>query len=221
MRNYISDSLDTAEIYVKVINFLPPLRDGECNHGASLTLPFLPLRFDTLSLDCNDHLFVYDGGHAAGQPKVAQASSPRLELTAIFSLFPLITFQIDISCRNTKQSVGVLFTNTNHITLKYVTDGWGTDSNGFKLVVRLSSLIIQCDKVTNRCFQITAIKDPKHACRDFRCQSNGYCISPELLCDGINHCGDNSDESANAKCQSEYEWMITLILWINQLFMSG
>lgn len=28
------------------------------------------LRFDTLSLDCNDHLYVYDGGHAAGQPKV-------------------------------------------------------------------------------------------------------------------------------------------------------
>lgn len=27
-------------------------------------------RFDTLSLDCNDHLFVYDGGHAAGHPKV-------------------------------------------------------------------------------------------------------------------------------------------------------
>lgn len=48
---------------------------------------------------------------------------------------------MDISCRNTKQSVGVLFTNTNHITLKYVTDNWGTDINGFKLV-------------------ITAIKDP-------------------------------------------------------------
>ncbi len=48
---------------------------------------------------------------------------------------------MDISCRNTKQSVGILFTNTNHITLKYVTDNWGTDMNGFKLV-------------------ITAIKDP-------------------------------------------------------------
>lgn len=73
---------------------------------------FHSVRFDTLSLDCNDHLFVYDGGHAAGPPK------------------------IDISCRNTKQSVGVIITNTNHVTLKYVTDGWGTDSNGFKLVVR-------------------------------------------------------------------------------------
>ncbi|CRK87183.1 CLUMA_CG000991, isoform A [Clunio marinus] len=120
------------------------------------------LRFDTLSLDCNDHLFVYDGGHAAGTPK------------------------IDISCRNTKQSVGVLFTNTNHITLKYVTDGWGTDSNGFKLV-------------------ITAIKDPKHECRDFKCVANGFCIHPELLCDSVNHCSDGSDESVNAKCQNPTE----------------
>lgn len=28
-----------------------------------------------------------------------------------------------------------MFTRTNYVTLKYVTDGWGTDSNGFKLVV--------------------------------------------------------------------------------------
>lgn len=52
-------------------------------------------------------------------------------------------------------------------------------------------------------FQITAIKDPKHACRDFRCQGNGFCIHPELLCDGVNHCSDGSDESVNAKCQSK------------------
>lgn len=123
------------------------------------------LRFDTLSLDCNDHLFVYDGGHAAGQPK------------------------IDISCRNTKGSVGVFFTNTNHITLKYVTDNWGTDSNGFKLV-------------------ITAVKDSKHACRDFTCHANGFCIHPELLCDGVNHCSDGSDESVAAKCQNPTENLI-------------
>lgn len=49
--------------------------------------------------------------------------------------------QSDITCRNTKQSVGAIFTRTNFVTLKYVTDGWGTDTNGFKLV-------------------ITAVKDP-------------------------------------------------------------
>ncbi|KYN12305.1 hypothetical protein ALC57_15536 [Trachymyrmex cornetzi] len=50
-------------------------------------------------------------------------------------------FQADLSCRNTKQTVGAIYTRTNFVTLKYVTDGWGTSSNGFRLV-------------------ITAVKDP-------------------------------------------------------------
>jgi hypothetical protein len=28
------------------------------------------LRFDLLQLDCNDHLFIYDGAHAVGSYKV-------------------------------------------------------------------------------------------------------------------------------------------------------
>ncbi|XP_067613133.1 uncharacterized protein loaf [Eurosta solidaginis] len=115
------------------------------------------LRFDMLQLDCNDHLYVYDGAHAVATPK------------------------IDISCRNTKQTVSSILTRTNFVTLKYVTDNWGTDANGFKLV-------------------ITSVKDPKHTCNDFTCAAREFCISPDLLCDGINHCGDNSDESV---CQSE------------------
>jgi hypothetical protein len=43
--------------------------------------------------------------------------------------------QSDLSCRNTKQTVGAIYTRTNFVTLKYVTDGWGTESNGFKLVI--------------------------------------------------------------------------------------
>lgn len=69
------------------------------------------LRFDMLQLDCNDHLFIYDGANSFGQQKY------------------------NVSCRNTKQLVGSLFTQTNFVTLKYVTDNWGTDSNGFKLVI--------------------------------------------------------------------------------------
>jgi hypothetical protein len=30
-----------------------------------------------------------------------------------------------------------------------------------------------------------------------------FCIHPDLLCDGINHCSDGSDESSAANCQSE------------------
>lgn len=75
------------------------------------------LRFDMLQLDCNDNLFIYDGANAVGLPKY------------------------NVTCRNTKQLIGSLLTQTNFVTLRYVTDNWGTDSNGFKLV-------------------ITAIKDP-------------------------------------------------------------
>lgn len=28
------------------------------------------VRFDALQLDCNDHLYIYDGAHATGIPKV-------------------------------------------------------------------------------------------------------------------------------------------------------
>lgn len=30
------------------------------------------LRFDTLQLDCNDHLFIFDGAHAVGTHKVSK-----------------------------------------------------------------------------------------------------------------------------------------------------
>ncbi|XP_057326056.1 uncharacterized protein LOC130668065 [Microplitis mediator] len=115
------------------------------------------LRFDKLQLDCNDHLFIYDGAHAVSN------------------------FKADLSCRNTHISVGAIYTRTNFVTLKYVTDAWGTDTNGFRLV-------------------ITAVKDPKHTCKDFRCSMNEFCIDEDLVCDGVNHCGDESDEAPSALC---------------------
>jgi hypothetical protein len=33
------------------------------------------LRFDLLQLDCNDHLFIYDGAHAVGSFKVLLSAS--------------------------------------------------------------------------------------------------------------------------------------------------
>ncbi|XP_043492652.1 uncharacterized protein LOC122518047 isoform X1 [Polistes fuscatus] len=115
------------------------------------------LRFDQLQLDCNDHLYIYDGAHAVG------------------------SYKADLSCRNTKNSVGAIYTRTNFVTLKYVTDAWGTNMNGFRLV-------------------ITAVKDPKHTCKDFRCTQNEFCIETDLLCDGVNHCGDGSDEATSTLC---------------------
>uniref|UniRef100_A0A1B6GYB6 CUB domain-containing protein n=1 Tax=Cuerna arida TaxID=1464854 RepID=A0A1B6GYB6_9HEMI len=115
------------------------------------------LRFDMLHLDCNDHLFIYDGAHPVG------------------------AYKADLNCRNTKQAVGAIFTRTNFVTLKYVTDGWGTESNGFTLV-------------------ITAVKDPKHSCQDFKCTQREFCIATDLVCDGINHCADGSDEAISNTC---------------------
>nr|XP_022918973.1 uncharacterized protein LOC111427861 [Onthophagus taurus] len=135
------------------------------------------LRFDFLQLDCNDHLYIYDGAHAVG------------------------TYKFDLSCRNT-QKFGPMYTRTNYVTLKYVTDSWGLDSNGFKLV-------------------ITAVKDQKHACTEFRCTPSDFCIATDLVCDNINHCGDGSDESSSNLCQNnetgtilglEMTWFVVLIV---------
>lgn len=129
---------------------------------------FHSARFDTLSLDCNDHLFVFDGGHAAGPPKVCLLDDDNFLFVSsnvishhLLASNLFLAHQMDISCRNTKQSVGVIITNTNHVTLKYVTDNWGTDSNGFKLVVSVAvsyemferlnfNWIITCLRTDNR-----------------------------------------------------------------------
>ncbi|KZC04270.1 Lipase member H-A [Dufourea novaeangliae] len=90
-------------------------------------------------------------------------------------------YEADLSCKNTEQTVGAIYTRTNFVTLKYVTDSWGTKGNGFRLV-------------------ITAVKDPKHTCKDFRCTEKEFCIETDLLCDGVNHCGDGSDEAISTLC---------------------
>ncbi|RWS12944.1 hypothetical protein B4U79_06995, partial [Dinothrombium tinctorium] len=76
----------------------------------------------------------------------------------------------------------------NFVTLKYVTDSWSQPGDGFTLV-------------------ITAFKDaPSVGCavHVLKCL-NTFCISRDLACDGINHCGDNSDETSHALCYHEPE----------------
>jgi len=55
-------------------------------------------------------------------------------ISCVFVFF-FVFIQADITCSSTKQSVGVIFTRTNFVTLKYVTDSWGTRVNGFRLII--------------------------------------------------------------------------------------
>uniref|UniRef100_T1J4X9 CUB domain-containing protein n=1 Tax=Strigamia maritima TaxID=126957 RepID=T1J4X9_STRMM len=129
-------------------------------HTDSVLQRFM-LRFEELRLDCNDHLYIYDGTNTFGNYKVANF---------------LAHFAVDLSCGHNKQSVGTIYTDSNQVSLKYVTDGWVQEGSGFKLV-------------------LTAIKHATGLCLGFVCRNN-FCIDNDLLCDGVNHCSDNSDESS-------------------------
>ncbi|XP_055308116.1 uncharacterized protein LOC129572197 [Sitodiplosis mosellana] len=58
-----------------------------------------------------------------------------------------------------------------------------------------------------------------HACKEFRCKSTEFCISADLMCDGINHCGDGTDEAPHSPCPNveaktifglEMTWLVLL-----------
>lgn len=121
-----------------------------------------------------------------------------------------VFLQMDVSCRNTKQSIGNIITQGNFLTLKYVTDGWGTDANGFKLVITAIKNISKCKHGGNFklnlllwfifssslfCFIIV-----DHQCKELRCLSSEFCISMDLMCDNVNHCADGTDESSHLCC---------------------
>ncbi|GFS79751.1 uncharacterized protein NPIL_406671 [Nephila pilipes] len=114
------------------------------------------LRFVHLAFRCEENLYIYDGSHALGNPKV------------------------HLTCRSTIADVGNVFTQSNYVTLKYVSGELTQPEKGSKLV-------------------ITAFRESRYLCNDFVC-SNGFCISQELTCDDENHCGDNSDETSYASC---------------------
>uniref|UniRef100_A0A8W7P5K9 Uncharacterized protein n=3 Tax=gambiae species complex TaxID=44542 RepID=A0A8W7P5K9_ANOCL len=97
----------------------------------------------------------------------------------------------DLTCKDTKQSVGALFTKTNFLTFKYVTDNWGTETNGFKMV-------------------ITSVKDSKLNCADFRCKVPDFCIHQDLMCDGVSHCADGSDEAVGSLCPGPDRYINTI-----------
>jgi len=119
------------------------------------------LRFDRLKIDCNDHLYIYDGAHDTGTPRA------------------------HITCDSIPNKVGnngFIITRTNFVTLKYKTDSWGLGNVGFTLV-------------------ITAFKNAKQSgCREgYQCDSY-FCISQDLVCDGVKHCGHGQDEDVGNNC---------------------
>jgi len=138
-------------------------RDEDCVisfQTESILEKFL-LKFDRLHMDCHDHLYIYDGAHATG------------------------TWRAHISCDSEPSSVGsqgFIITRTNFVTLRYQTDSWGTENNGFTLV-------------------ITAFKNSQtFGCTEaFECDSV-LCISADLVCDSVSHCAHGEDETANNNC---------------------
>ncbi|RWS19191.1 uncharacterized protein B4U80_02771, partial [Leptotrombidium deliense] len=87
---------------------------------------------------------------------------------------------IHLCCQNNASEIGIVTTTGSVVTLTHVTGA----SNNTDVISRLV---------------ITSFKASAD-CNGFKC-ANSRCISQDLACDGINHCGDNSDESSDAKCQ--------------------
>jgi len=166
-------------------------RDLDCEMSfqtESIVEKFI-LKFEKLNMDCNDHLYIYDGAHATGAHR-AHISCDKKPLTV--------------------GSHGFIITRTNFVTLKYKTDTWGSDYNGFTMV-------------------ITAFKNSAaFSCLEgYQCGSN-ICISKDLVCDGISHCGHGEDESAACSGSSWIQWfgmemgqVIGLILLFLILFVGG
>ena len=53
----------------------------------------------------------------------------------------MLRLQVDLSCRSTRADVGTIFTQSNYVTLKYTTDSYSQQKNGFKLVITAYKVI--------------------------------------------------------------------------------
>lgn len=154
-RQTLNHVIDGATLYSKNERNL----DCKLTFQTETVLQRFMVRFDYLQLDCNDHLYIHDGAHAIDGK-----------------------YKADLSCRNTKESVGTLYTRSNHLTLEYKTDAWGSNKNGFRMVItafkHVSKDLVDCDQ--------------------FLCDD--HCISSDLICDGVVHCLNGGDESVRAGC---------------------
>lgn len=40
----------------------------------------------------------------------------------------------------------------------------------------------------------------EHGCKEFRCKQREFCVDADLVCDGVDHCADGSDEDTATLC---------------------
>ena len=97
-------------------------------------------------------------------------------------------FQAHITCDSKSSSIGsngFIITRSNFVTLRYHTDSWGAQNHGFTLV-------------------ITAFKNLQTfgCAAGFPCDSL-ICISSDLVCDNVSHCGHGQDEMAHNNCSGD------------------
>ena len=77
---------------------------------------------------------------------------------------------------------GFIITRTNFVTLRYRTDSWGTNTNGFTLIITAFRQALGeqgCDQSMHQC-------------------AAGMCVSGDLVCDGVGHCGHGEEEDGCA-----------------------
>ena len=99
--------------------------------------------------------------------------SPELALIILTIFTLLFSFQADISCEATPRGVGSIRTKTNYLTLKYVTDAWGTTRYGFRMVLTAYK---------NGSMSGGGCSPGRFVCDDT------MCIHNDLVCDTVNHC---------------------------------
>jgi hypothetical protein len=92
-----------------------------------------------------------------------------------------------------ESDIGSYVSSSPYAVIRFRTDGaTNNDHNGFKAV-------------------FAVYYEDAYGCEDsdYHCENN-HCIAPSLVCDGFDHCGDNSDEDVGCVGDKDYTWLIIL-----------
>ncbi|XP_041376522.1 uncharacterized protein LOC121389000 [Gigantopelta aegis] len=148
--------------------------------------------------DCNEFYTHLDGALVVGKGLAGYTGVCDITLSTGGDLLWML-YAKDMSLFNCQVSLTIFTVNVNGDrklrTLEFMC---ASASPG---VVPLNSSIVTVrlhhHNQTNYHFRlIFTARRPKYSCEDFRCD-NGYCVSRDVLCDGVDNCFDGSDESVN------------------------